>query len=52
MKKIIGAAAAGLVLTGAAFADISFSGNARVQADAFSYQSPQNGTTYKLNSKG
>ena len=43
MKKIIGAAAAGLVLTGAAFADISFSGNARFQAEAFSWQSPSNG---------
>ena len=42
MKKIIGAAAAGLVLTGAAFADISFSGNGRFRADAFSYQSPNN----------
>ena len=40
MKKIIGAAAAGLVLTGAAFADITFTGNARVGADLFKYTSP------------
>ena len=40
MKKIIGAAAAGLVLTGAAFADVSFSAQARILADAFSYETP------------
>ena len=40
MKKIIGVAAAGLVLTGAAFADVSFSAQARILADAFSYETP------------
>ena len=44
MKKIIGAAAAGLVLTGAAFADITFTGNARVGADLFKYTSPSRST--------
>ena len=40
MKKIIGAAAAGLVLTGAAFADASISAQARIYSDVFSYESP------------
>ncbi|MCH5292103.1 MAG: hypothetical protein J1D88_10185, partial [Treponema sp.] len=40
MKKIIGAAAAGLVLTGAAFADASISAQARIYSDVFTYESP------------
>ena len=40
MKKIIGAAAAGLVLTGAAFADASISVNTRIGGDLFGYTSP------------
>ena len=43
MKKIIGAAAAGLVLTGAAFADASISAQAQIQSNVFSYTSPSNG---------
>ena len=44
MKKIIGAAAAGLVLTGAAFADVSFAANARIISNAFSYETPSRAT--------
>ena len=44
MKKIIGAAAAGLVLTGAAFADVSFAANARILGDVFTYASPSRKT--------
>ena len=40
MKKIIGAAAAGLVLTGAAFAEYSVTGNVRMEGDVFTYESP------------
>ena len=40
MKKIIGAAAAGLALTGAAFAEYSVTGNVRFEADVFGYESP------------
>ena len=40
MKKIIGAAAAGLVLTGTAFADVSISAQAQIQSDVFKYTSP------------
>ena len=44
MKKIIGAAAAGLVLTGAAFAEYSVTGNVRFEADVFGYESPSRNT--------
>ena len=47
MKKIIGAALLGTMAAGV-FADVSFQANARFRGDIFSYQSPQNGTTYKL----
>ena len=51
MKKIISAAAAGALLTGAAFADVSFAANARVYSDVFSYRSPSN-TTQALDDTG
>ena len=49
MKKIIGAAAAGLVLTGAAFAEYSVTGNVRFEADVFKYASPSRNTRQDAN---
>ena len=40
MKKIVSAVAAGALLAGAAFADVTISANARIYSDALSYTTP------------
>ena len=56
MKKIVSAVAAGALLAGAAFAEFTVTGNARVYANAFKYsgvsRSEQSGFSADTNGKG